>query len=216
MNYFTIFSKTIPSGLFISLISIAIGYLTFYLTTKRGQYHKEVSDMIMNELISFIIIWKASLFIVHPKLVIQNVMSLVYFTGGKVGFVISLLIIIGILLYQIRKRQVPLSFLNNAITTITFTGFLSYGVLSLIIVRFNSFNLALSLLVLLMIILSKTKVRFNDMEGMLWFSIIMLFLTFILPSTKQLAITSGFTYQQLLFIFIACYSFLFTSRLVRV
>jgi peroxiredoxin len=74
--------------------------------TQQKEIHKSIFDLIFNALFLGFVIWKASLILLEPSLVIKSPMSLLYFTGGTAGLVIAIIVSIIFFLYKARKFNI--------------------------------------------------------------------------------------------------------------
>ncbi|WP_313800347.1 redoxin domain-containing protein [Cytobacillus sp.] len=105
-------------------IAIVIGFVLLKLWLLRSQKKetgKQVFDMALNSIFWGFLIWKGSLLLLEPKLVIESPMSLVYFTGGTRGFILGLL---GALIYFVlkaRKLKIANLMILQSIGVFTFT-----------------------------------------------------------------------------------------------
>lgn len=64
---------------------------------------KKVFDLFSNSLLLLVLIWKGSLLILEPKLIMKSPFSLLYFTGGEKGLLLSIAVIFLYIIYQGRK-----------------------------------------------------------------------------------------------------------------
>lgn len=90
----------------ILIVAFLIG-LFFIKTVLKSSLNKEISkkvfDLYSNSLFLLFLLWKGSLLLLEPKLIIKSPLSLLYFTGGEKGLVIASGIIILYFIYQGRK-----------------------------------------------------------------------------------------------------------------
>lgn len=91
-----------------SALLIALGILKLWLRqTQAREVHKKIIDVVSNSLFLGFILWKGSLIILEPSLVMKNPLSLLYFTGGRAG--IFLAIIGSVVFFHISARKNNLS-----------------------------------------------------------------------------------------------------------
>lgn len=86
-------------------IAIVIGFVFLKLWLLRSQKResgKQLFDMALNSVFWGFLIWKGSLLLLDPKLMIESPMSLVYFTGGTKGLILGIL---GTLIYFVLKAR---------------------------------------------------------------------------------------------------------------
>jgi peroxiredoxin len=86
-------------------IAIVIGFVCLKLWLLRSQKKetgKQLFEIALNSVFWGFLIWKGSLLLLEPKLIIESPMSLLYFTGGTKGFIIGIL---GALIYFVLKAR---------------------------------------------------------------------------------------------------------------
>lgn len=86
-------------------ISIVIGFVFLKLWLLRSQKKeagKQLFELALNSVFWGFLIWKGSLLLLEPKLIIESPMSLLYFTGGTKGFILGIL---GALIYFVLKAR---------------------------------------------------------------------------------------------------------------
>ncbi|QCJ40856.1 TlpA family protein disulfide reductase [Bacillus sp. S3] len=74
--------------------AIVIGFIFLKLWLLRSQKKesgKQLFDLALNSVFWGFLIWKGSLLLLEPKLIIESPMSLLYFTGGTNGFILGTL-----------------------------------------------------------------------------------------------------------------------------
>lgn len=126
---FTIMLKWVILGL-----SLILGLIVLKIWLKRTQQvevNKKIFDFIVNSLFVGFFIWKGSLLLLEPKLVLKSPLSLLYFTGGTTGLIIA---IIFAMLYFSYK-----SYKANASKSIMILSGLVFGLSSLIAFQVISF-----------------------------------------------------------------------------
>ncbi|WP_245637766.1 peroxiredoxin family protein [Cytobacillus solani] len=97
---FTIMLKWIIFG-----IAIVIGFVflkLWLLRSQKKELGKQLFELVLNSVFWGFLIWKGSLLLLEPKLIIESPMSLVYFTGGTKGFILGIL---GALIYFVLKAR---------------------------------------------------------------------------------------------------------------
>ncbi|TLS38011.1 hypothetical protein [Pseudalkalibacillus caeni] len=105
MDVIQIGSVTLPVTIIQSIVAIFAGILIMFLTLrKKVPEEKQVTDLYINGAIIFVVIWKLSLIVFEPQLVIKSPLSLLYFTGGDWGLALGVLISIGYIILKGRKN----------------------------------------------------------------------------------------------------------------
>ncbi|WP_019153184.1 TlpA disulfide reductase family protein [Robertmurraya massiliosenegalensis] len=85
--------------------AIVVGFIILKLWLRRSQKEetrKQLFELTLNSVFWAFVIWKGSLLLLEPKLVIESPMSLLYFTGGMKGLILG---IFGALVYFIMKTR---------------------------------------------------------------------------------------------------------------
>ncbi|MFE8696027.1 redoxin domain-containing protein [Cytobacillus sp. FJAT-53684] len=86
-------------------IAIVIGFVFLKLWLLRSQKKesgKQLFDTALNSVFWGFLIWKGSLLLLEPKLIIESPMSLLYFTGGTKGLMLGIL---GAFIYFVLKAR---------------------------------------------------------------------------------------------------------------
>lgn len=97
-----------------SWIVIAVSALVGYVVMKRRmkQTNQGVSEMMENTIGSLIflgiVIWKGSYLLLHPQKVIDNPMTLLYFSGGMTGIWITVAVCLAVLYVWSKKQQLSI------------------------------------------------------------------------------------------------------------
>lgn len=99
-------------------MAIVIGFIILKLWLRHSQEEesrKQLFELTLNSVFWAFVIWKGSLLLWEPKLVIESPMSLLYFTGGMKGLILG---IFGALIYFILEAR-KLKIANFAILQTT-------------------------------------------------------------------------------------------------
>ena len=75
-------------------ISIGIGFVflkLWLLRSPKKELGKQLFELAVNSVFWGFLIWKGSLLLLEPKLIVESPMSLLYFTGGTRGFILGIL-----------------------------------------------------------------------------------------------------------------------------
>ncbi|WP_045523296.1 peroxiredoxin family protein [Neobacillus niacini] len=86
-------------------IAVLIGFIflkLWLLSSQKKESGKQLFDLALNSVFWGFLIWKCSLLLLEPKLIIESPMSLLYFTGGTKGLILGTL---GALLYFFFKAR---------------------------------------------------------------------------------------------------------------
>lgn len=86
-------------------ISIMIGFVflkLWLLRSPKKELGKQLFELAVNSVFWGFLIWKGSLLLLEPKLIVESPMSLLYFTGGTRGFILGIL---GAFIYFVLKAR---------------------------------------------------------------------------------------------------------------
>nr|WP_263327189.1 redoxin domain-containing protein [Neobacillus sp. Marseille-Q6967] len=156
-------------------ISILIGFIIlklWLLRSQRNELVKKLFDIVSNSVFLGFLIWKGSLLLLEPKLIVKSPLSLLYFTGGDKGLILGIL---GSYIYFFCKTmKLNISFFITLQTKLIFSfSVLSvYHFLLLFLINENIlFHLFVGLLSLLLYILSLTRKVSSSKNGLLIISL---------------------------------------------
>ncbi|PAE40873.1 hypothetical protein [Bacillus sp. 7884-1] len=113
-------------------ISVIIGLFFlkwWFMPTEKDETTKKIFDEIANTLFIGFIIWKISLILLEPSLVMKSLYSLLYFTGGSNGLILA---IIGSVLYfffKARKIKIPNMLILQSAFIFSFSTLSGYHIL---------------------------------------------------------------------------------------
>ena len=111
-QWYTLGNFTFPSSWGALIASFLLTLLCFYF------WNRKTSDWYSNSIIIFLFIWKLSVIVVDFQTVINHPITILYFNGGRIGFWVGLLAVIG---YLIIKKVDETSMIIMAwMTTILF------------------------------------------------------------------------------------------------
>ncbi|ALC92767.1 membrane-associated thiol-disulfide oxidoreductase [Bacillus sp. FJAT-18017] len=91
-------------------ISIILGLILlklWLLRTQKNETGKRLFDLAFNSVFLGLLIWKGSLLLFEPKLIIESPMSLLYFHGGTKGIIFGTLGAFIYYLFKARKLKLP-------------------------------------------------------------------------------------------------------------
>ncbi|GAA0375953.1 prolipoprotein diacylglyceryl transferase family protein [Bacillus horti] len=95
--------------LILLLIGLALLFPVKWLCNKVSFPYLEWRDVWTNAIIGYLIVWKFSFVLVEPLILFQNPSAILYATGGTIGMVLGVLTALGMLLYSLKKRNLPIA-----------------------------------------------------------------------------------------------------------
>lgn len=101
---FAILLKWLLLGLAILLGLILIKF--WLQRSENMELHKKVLDLLSNSVFIGFFIWKGSLMLLEPSLVLKSPFSLLYFTGGSKGLIIAAICSISYFILKARKSNI--------------------------------------------------------------------------------------------------------------
>ncbi|WP_183241806.1 TlpA family protein disulfide reductase [Anoxybacillus mongoliensis] len=103
-------------------------YVFFYYGVFVLKAERNVMDVIFNSFIYGLVIWKLSYGIVHPNVVLENPLTLLYFNGGVVGLVLAAIFIVVYTYWQLKKQHIPFAVYIRSVTPIYFGYWIVFSV----------------------------------------------------------------------------------------
>lgn len=103
-HYFIVGSATIPS----SWVALMIGFLVAYIMI-RLKYGKQLSELLVDAIFYFILVWKLSVILTQFGNVISSPLSILYFNGGRVGVILGILVAGIKVLVALKKNKIKLN-----------------------------------------------------------------------------------------------------------
>jgi hypothetical protein len=89
-------------------VIIGLSILRWWMShTANDGNTKKIFDEIANSLFIGFIIWKISLILLEPSLVMKSLYSLIYFTGGSNGLILAIIGSIIFFFFKARKINIP-------------------------------------------------------------------------------------------------------------
>lgn len=119
---FTILLKWFLLGVAILFGIVLIKVLLLRLPNREE--NKAVFDLLTNSVFLGFFIWKGSLLLTEPSLVIKSPLSLLYFTGGRSGLILAIIFSIYYFIYKARKLDISM------LVTLKYGLLFSFSVLS--------------------------------------------------------------------------------------
>lgn len=90
------------------ILSMFTAYFMIKFRLKRFEQGEQISDRLGSALVIAFIVWKSSLIIIDPLTVFRYPLTLFYFDGGTLGWVLACMISSIYLTVQARKQKTPL------------------------------------------------------------------------------------------------------------
>lgn len=90
-------------------VSVLIGLVIIQIWLKRTQspqVKKTITDLLTNSVLIGFIIWKGSLVVLEPVMVLKSPFVLLYFTGGSEGLILAIIFVITYFIIKGRKAKI--------------------------------------------------------------------------------------------------------------
>ncbi len=100
-EWYTIKALSLPSSWIAFLSSMLIVGLLLWKV-----YRKEVASIYADAVLTLILVWKFSVIVTDFSIVIKHPLTILYFNGGMIGFVIGLLFMLATLWKKLRSRGI--------------------------------------------------------------------------------------------------------------
>lgn len=195
-------------------ISGILVYIVLPLRLKAVQpLNKVVQETIVDLLMIIVFVWKFSLIIFEPVKVVNNPMTLMYFSGGIRGLLLALVIATTYLIYSSRKQGISVWSYVDFITAAFLSGTMIYNLVAAVlenqfVLFYGSRSLLAGLLLLWQIKrfspISKPE---NLNQLLLWFSLGEILIShFKVPELTFNNLIWGFPQQQLLLYTLATFA----------
>lgn len=186
-------------------IAILFGLIFIRIWLRRSQQaelSKKAFDVLSNSIFIGFFIWKGSLLLIDPQLVLKSPFSLLYFTGGSNGLIIAIICAILYFIFKSNKSHIPDLLI---IQSIFLFSFVVIGVYHLLVAFFLKtyfvYHLLLGSFIIVQLILSLIKKELLLQRGLvsntILFSFLNLILSFVFLKTDRVFI---FSIEQWLFI----------------
>jgi peroxiredoxin len=116
-------SLSMPTKWLFIAVSVLVGFIVLKVWLQRLQEerYKELGDLLFNSVFWAILVWKGSLLIFEPMLVVKSPLSLLYFTGGSKGLVLAALFVLFYIVYNAYKRNFDRNIVIKSILIFTFS-----------------------------------------------------------------------------------------------
>ncbi|WP_299513768.1 hypothetical protein [uncultured Rummeliibacillus sp.] len=100
-EWYTIKALSLPSSWIAFLSSMLIVGLLLWKV-----YRKEVASIYADAVLTLILVWKFSVIVTDFSIVIKHPLTILYFNGGMIGFVIGMLFMLATLWKKLRSRGI--------------------------------------------------------------------------------------------------------------
>lgn len=206
MNTIQIGPFVLNFELLIFLFSAFVGYWALKYRLKMASAEEKTSDKFVNALILGFLTWKFSTIIFDPVSVIQNPMSLIYFSGGDRGLWLAIVVSVIFLGVQTQKDGTAVMVNLDVLGTGWIVGSSIYYLLRLAVDSTNFIvpilNALVTIALLLWIYKKKEKVGHTVVlnQIVLWYSLGRISLSFLKERTYFLL---GFSTEQLVYLALA-------------
>ena len=105
MDYISFGNITIPVKWLLLTAALLVSYLILKLH-KKPAFSPIVFDSISNGLLVGVVVLKLSLFLIEPGLIIKHPLSLLYFTGGDLGYWLAIACASGYYFWETKRKRV--------------------------------------------------------------------------------------------------------------
>ncbi len=206
----------INAGLLAYLLSAFGGYWVLKFRLKRAEEAMSgfLKDKIANALIISIFAWKFSSIVFDPVSVVRNPLSLIYFPPGDKGVWLAAGITAVYLWLSMRKRQLSLPIVADALASVFLGGSALFHLLQLALEQDRLvFHIAAAILSLALGVGLFVREKLGDaavlLKIVLWFSLGQIFVLFLDNRTAVWI----FSRQQMVFLVTALISLLWLNKL---
>lgn len=105
MQFLQFGNLTIPLQWVLTLVALFGGWVMMKWYAKQHDIKPESTEVIMNVLFVWGLVWKLSVILFDFQTVKAHVLSIVYFSGGMKGFILGAVVSIGYLIREANKHQ---------------------------------------------------------------------------------------------------------------
>ncbi|MGM7703576.1 peroxiredoxin family protein [Pseudalkalibacillus sp. Hm43] len=124
MSYIQIGSMIIRTEWILLAVTIIVGFVVAKIQLHNHAERKKYVDTIFNAVLIGLLVWKGSIILFQPFMVIDHPMSLLYFTGGVKGVWLGLISGAAYLIYKMKKDQMDHSLMVGIVLKSWTTGIL--------------------------------------------------------------------------------------------
>lgn len=164
--------------------AILFGLIFVKIWMKRSQeakLNKKVFDVLTNSLFIGFFIWKGSLLLIDPLLVLKSPFSLLYFSGGSDGLIISIICTGIYFILQSRKSNLPGILIFQSVFLFSFVVLSLYHLLFAFLLDANSvYHFLLGSFSIVILVLSLLNKKWLLQTGLVSQTILFSFLNVIL------------------------------------
>jgi len=185
---FAILLKWLLLGIAIILGLIYIRLWLYF--SQKGVIDKRLIDLLSNSLFLGFFIWKFSLILFDPSLIMKSPLSLLYFTGGSKGLILAITVTILFFFFKAKKLMIPNVFILQSGFLLSFAVLSGYHILTYIFLNEQQLShlfLGLYTVLIIVIYLLKQKVLSQNaiFTYLIIFSFFNLLLSFINGNTDN-------------------------------
>lgn len=176
---FAILLKWILLG---AAIVIGLVYIKWWMRhSESNKMNKKVYDLLFNSLILGFFIWKGSLVVLEPSLMMKSPFSLLYFTGGRSGIVLAIIGSIIFFFFKAKKLNISHLFVLQSVFLFSCAVLCGYHILALLFIHLNNIShIFLSLFTMIILCISLIKPKVLSQKGIFTSLILFFFLNLIL------------------------------------
>ncbi len=152
--------------------AFAAGYFTLQLTYRQRD-RKHAADWLnetLNAAVLWFAVWKLSYVILHPVSALSNPISILYFSGGKIGTWLGIAAALLFLHFRLKKTEASLRGLSYELLLAALAGTGVYHFLALFFEE-TAYHISQGALAILLALYLLRKNRDRVWQVLLWFSI---------------------------------------------
>jgi prolipoprotein diacylglyceryltransferase len=195
-------------------ISGMFGYIVLKFRLKwMKSVNKVIQEEVINSLVIIPLVWKLSLILFHPVKFVRNPVTIIYFSGGTLGFQLALAAAAVYLLYSSKKQKISIWIYADTIAAGFLAGSMLFNLIIIILskqfVLFYLIQIVLTAFLLLWQ-LKKFKIigkKENLNQLLLWFSLGQILSSYF--KTQDAGFQNsilGFTLEQFLYYSLAIFA----------
>lgn len=118
------------------IYSLICAYIIMRVRLEKYPYIKEeMVQIFYNSLLLAFFVWKFSIILTNPGMLIHNIYGLLYFTGGMFGGILAVFSVLFYIFRTYRKKRLPLIPLMDVLLVTIVSGSIAYGIHDFILFR---------------------------------------------------------------------------------
>ncbi|MCM3567760.1 hypothetical protein [Neobacillus mesonae] len=191
-----------------------VGIMKQWLSKKQEKdIHKGMMELLFNSLFLGFMIWKGSLFLLEPSLVMKSPLSLLYFSGGSNGLMLAIIGSIMYFLLKGRKNHIPNLILLQFGFLFSFSAMTFYYLLTIFFLKeYIVSHIILGLFTAIMTIIMFFKQQMVTQKNIFTSLILFSFLHLLLSFTVETLDKNLFSMDQLFFICLIIVSLVYWDK----